>query len=374
VAPRESGYCGGVLQNVLGSVVLLGVMTAACGQSAADSGDAGSTGGSSSSSTGGDSSGTTGTGGVPTSGGETTAAVTTSEGTSTTSGATSGEATTGTTETGSGEGGETSTGGSTGEGFCDPDAVLDAVSFNYIKTVDVGVVGISAGYYNLKAGELVFLAASGSGVRMTLDGAVLGDVEAPAAVADDLDGAVYDPATDTALLVDRDCNLAEVDPVTLAEISVDVIDAVKFDVDLCTGVALGVDGNLYVASVGTDEVVVVSRDLMDEVDRFNVQDAGITSIDGIALIPGSENFLISSGTMPAAGIFTATGGIVAPPSDIGGGSAPLVGGVMPSSPDALFSVCANGQVWLCAGLQSSECFKYAPEGGGEDVCGCLMEL
>ena len=123
--------------------------------------------------------------------------------------------------------------------------------------------------------------------------------------------------------------------------------------------------------MGTDEVVVISRDLMDEVDRFDVQSEGILAIDGITAIAGSENFLITSSSMPVAAIFSPTGQVIAPASEIGGGTAPLVGGGMLDEPDGLFGVCANGQVWLCAGPPSSDCFKYAPEGGGEDVCGCL---
>ncbi len=353
--------------------MLLGVVTTACGQTGADDGAAGSTSGGSSS-TGGDSAGSTGTGGEPTtSAGGTTVMATSGEvGTTTVLTSTSGEP-----STSGGEGSSTGndTTGETGDtdGGCDPDAVLDAVSFNYVKTVDVGVEGVTAGYYNVAANELVFLAASGEGVRLQLDGTMIGAVEAPAGVSGGLDGAVYVPGEDVALLLDEDCNLAEVDPVTLAEISVEAIDVVQFDVSQCSGIALGPGGDLYVASLGTDEVVVISRDLTDEVDRFDVANKGISVIDGISRIAGSENFLIASGAMPAAGIFTATGEIVAPAAEIGGGTAPLVGGVMPSIPDGLFSACVNGQVWLCAGLQSSDCYKYAPEGGGESLCECLLE-
>lgn len=353
--------------------MLLGVVTAACGQTGADDGAAGSTSGGSSSS-GGDSTGSTGTVGVPTtSAGDTTVTATSVGETGTTEAAPS---TSGETSTSGGEGSSTGddmtgeTGGT--DGGCDPDAVLDAVSFNYVKTVDVGVAGVTAGYYNVAANELVFLTASGEGVRLELDGTMIGAVEAPPMVSGGLDGAVYVPGEDTALLIDEDCNLAEVDPVTLAEISVEAIDAVQFDVAQCSGIALGPGGDLYVASLGTDEVVVISRDLTDEVDRFDVGSKGISVIDGISLIAGSENFLIVSGAMPAAGIFTATGEIVAPAAEIGGGMAPLVGGVMPSIPDGLFGACVNGQVWLCAGLQSSDCYKYAPEGGGESLCECLL--
>lgn len=374
VRTGESGYSGAVPVNVRRVSVLLAAVMTGCGQGGSEDSAEASTSAAAASS-GGGSTGSTGTGGAPTTSGEATSETGSSEPAATSSSGAEVVTTSGSTETsGTSEGGQTSSGEestSTTDGACEPDAVLDAVSFNFIKAVDVEVPGVTAGYYNPAAGELVFLAASGQGVRLELDGTVIGEVEAPMVVAGGLDGAVYDPATDTALLIDGDCDVAEVDAVTLALIGVDAIDAVAFGVESCSGVALGPGGGLYVASMGTDEVVVVSRDLMDEVDRFDVKAAGISAIDGVAAIVGSENFLITSGVMPVAAIFSSTGEVVVPAAEIGGGTAPLVGGGALEEPDGLFGACVNGQVWLCAGAPSSECFKYAPEGGGGDVCGCL---
>ena len=244
------------------------------------------------------------------------------------------------------------------------------VSYNFVKVTDLGLVGVSAGYYNSAAGELVFLSKAGTGVRTELGGVELGDVAAPMALGE-LDGAVYDPATDTALLIDKACVVAEVDPVTLAELSVVPLDADMLAIESCSGIAQGPGGSLFIASRATDEVVVISRDLMDEVDRFSASGNGIESIDGITAIPGSENFLLTSGAGSFAAILTQGGEVVSPATEIGGGIAPLVGGGELAAPDGLFSVCANGQVWLCRGLTTS-CSKFAPEGGGDDVCDCLV--
>lgn len=244
------------------------------------------------------------------------------------------------------------------------------MSYNFVKVTDVGVDGVTAGYYNSAAGELVFLSGSGAGVRLELDGTLLGAVAVPMMLIGQLDGAVYDPATDTALLIDKGCIVAEVDPVTLAEVSAEQLDVDTLAIESCSGIAMGVDGDLFIASRATDEVVVISRDLMDEVDRFSASGNGIESIDGITAIPGSENLLLTSGAGSYAAILTGGGVVVSPATEIGGGIAPLVGGGELDAPDGLFSVCANGQVWLCRGLTTS-CSKFAPEGGGEDVCDCV---
>ena len=73
------------------------------------------------------------------------------------------------------------------------------------------------------------------------------------------------------------------------------------------------------ASYGTDEMVTISRDGLQEVGRVNVLDtAGIDGFDGIALIAGSENFLIMS-TAPTtrAAIVNPAGGVVVASSDLG---------------------------------------------------------
>jgi hypothetical protein len=363
--------------RVRASCLLIFGVTTACGQAPADteasmSAASESSGAASTTATSAPTTGAPGTTSGSTGEGTTTgeAASSSSEGGATTSGSTSGTGgTSGDATTGEGS---SSGEASTGDGVCTPDEVLDAVSYNYVKTTDVGLEGVTAGFFNALDLELVFLTGTGEGVRLALDGSPIDGVMAPAAVAVDLDGAVYDPATHTALLVDHDCNLAEVDPVTLAEIDVEAIDTIKFDLGQCSALALGYDGNLYVGNLTGDEVVVISRDLKTEVDRFDVAAVGIAAIDGISLIPGSENFLVTSNDPPVAAILSAQGEVVAPITDIGGPIAPLVGGVTPEGPDALFSVCTNGQVWLCGGPTTTDCYKYAPEGGGGDVCGCLL--
>lgn len=346
--------------------VLVLVSLCSCGGPPADDGGGGSTGAAGSSG---------GTSAAPTTG-----AATTSTSTSTTSGESSGEpATTGAPTTGGTSTGE-STGTSTGTGtedsgeestttgdFCD--GVLDVVSHNYVKTVDNGLTGLTGAYYNAAKGELVFLSATGPGRRAKLSGDPIGVVAAPPEVAPGLDGAAYDAAGDVALLIDQDCELAEVDPVTLELLSLEVVDPVEFGLQTCSGIAVGPGGDLFLTSQDSDEVVVVSRDLADEVRRWDLAADGLTGPDGIARVAGSDNVLVV-GSDGKAAIYTHEGVLVVPASDIGGGLAPLVGGGPLAAPDALTSVCVNGQAWLCEGGQGEGCRQFAPEGGGADVCAC----
>lgn len=268
-----------------------------------------------------------------------------------------------------------STGGTTGDsgGFvCVPEDVPDALAFTYAKTVDIGLGDVQASYYNIAAGELVFLSHQGKGKRVALDGTVLGDVTAPPQVTQVLDGATYDQVNQTALLVDQACNFAEVDALTMDVILLDKIDVAKFEINVCGGVALGLDGHLYVASVLTDEVVVITRDLSTLVRRFKVDDDGLGNIDGISLIAGSENFLVLSTFDLMAGIFDPLGNPIVTGTKIGSGP-PLVGGDNPKIPDASLTVCANGHVWVCEGLanQKTGCYVYTPE-VESDSCPCVL--
>ena len=220
---------------------------------------------------------------------------------------------------------------------CDPNAVPDALQFNYVKTIDIGLGNIQASYYNIEAQEMVFLSYAGPGKRVALDGTILGDVKAPVEVTNILDGATYDPISKTALLVDQPCNFAEVDAVTLAPISLTTLDA-KFGLSICSGLAVGLDGNLWVTSTNTEEVVVITRDLQTEVARYKVDVLGLTNVDGISLIAGSENFLVLSTFDLKAAILTPGGGLIVPASTIGGAMPPLVGGDTPAIPDAVLTL------------------------------------
>ncbi|MEZ4452262.1 MAG: hypothetical protein R3B09_22540 [Nannocystaceae bacterium] len=195
--------------------------------------------------------------------------------------------------------------------------VADNTAFTYLKTVDIGLKDIQSSYYNIAAGELVFFSYQGPGKRVALDGTVLGDVAPPPEVTKILDGATYDQVNGTALLLDQTCNFAEVDPVTMDVVLLDKVDDVKFGIVTCGGLALGLDGHLYIASTQTDEIVVITRDLQTLVRRFKVDDDGLSNIDGVSLIAGSENFLLLSTFDLKAEIVDPLGNVVVPASTIG---------------------------------------------------------
>ena len=255
---------------------------------------------------------------------------------------------------------------------CDPNQVEDTLAFTYVSQFDTGIPDavLQASYYNSDADEVMIMSFSGKARRFKVDGTPLSDVfDVPPAALPKLDGATYDPLTKVGLLINQDCVLNEVEPKTLAILKTQPLG---FGMSICAGLALGLDNNLYIASYGTDEMVTISRDGSQELGRVNVvQAAGLDGFDGIALIAGSENFLIMS-TAPTtkAAIVNPAGGVVVAASDLGQAAPPMIGG-MPDLPDAVLTLCGNGHAWVCEAYKAT-CFDYAPEDGDKNACACLI--
>jgi len=255
---------------------------------------------------------------------------------------------------------------------CDLGQVPDTLGFTFSKKFDTGIPDavLQATYYNSAADEVMVMSFSGKARRFDLDGGALSDVfDVPPEAQPKLDGATYDPALGRALLITQGCVLTEVEPQTLAVIE---SKPLGFDMSICAGLALGLDNNLYIASYGTDEMVVLSRDGSEEIRRIDMIDkVGLKGLDGVTLIAGSENFLVMS-TSPAAvsAIIDGFGNVVVPVAPIGLGEAPLSGG-MPELPDAVLTICGNGHAWLCEANKST-CFDYVPEDGDKNACSCLI--
>jgi hypothetical protein len=293
----------------------------------------------------------------------------TGEATSTTATTTATTATTTASESSTGAG---TTGSSTGEFVCDPNDVEDTLAFTYVGQFDTGIPDavLQASYYNVDADEVMIMSFSGKARRFTVDGVPLGDVfDVPPQALPKLDGATYDPVTKVGLLINQDCVLNEVEAQTLAILKTQPLG---FGMSICAGLALGLDNNLYIASYGTDEMVTISRDGLKELGRVNlVQVAGLDGFDGIALIAGSDNFLVMS-TSPTtkAAIVNPAGGVVVPASDLGQAMPPMIGG-MPMLPDAVLTLCGNGHAWVCEAYKAT-CFDYAPAGGDQNACECLV--
>ena len=331
---------------------------------------------------------TTVTTGTP---GTTTDAPTTGPGTTTTTGPTGGASETGSTsDTGTSDDpttqattsqttGATSTTTATtsdssdsGGLVCDPNEVEDTLAFTYVSQFDTGIPDavLQASYYNSDADEVMIMSFSGKARRFKVDCTAIGDVfDVPPEALPKLDGATYDPLNKVGLLINQDCVLTEVEPQTLAVLKTQQLG---FGMSVCAGLALGLADNLYIASYGTDEMVTLSRDGLTELGRVNVVDAaGIDGFDGIALIAGSENFLIMS-TSPTtkAAIVNPAGGVVVAASDLGQALPPMIGGT-PDLPDAVLTLCVNGHAWVCEAYKAT-CFDYAPEDGDKNACACLI--
>lgn len=310
----------------------------------------------------------------------TTSGVSDSETTSspTTTDATTTSPTTSTTDAGTTDitttavGSTSTTTNTTGAAVCDPNEVEDTIAFTYVGKFDTGIpdMVLQASYYNSDADEVMIMSFSGKARRFQVDGTAIGEVfDVPAQALPKLDGATYDPIGKVGLLINQGCVLTEVEPQTLAVLK---SQPLGFGMSVCAGLALGLDNNLYIASYGTDEMVTISRDGLSEVGRVNVQQlAGIDGFDGIALIAGSENFLIMS-TSPStkAAIVTPAGGVIVPASDLGQAAPPMIGG-MPMLPDAVLTLCGNGHAWVCEAYNAT-CFDYAPADGDKNACACLI--
>lgn len=316
--------------------------------------------------------GTTAATSEPTGGGSLTGTAdtgTTAMATTSTS-STSGESTSGESTGGSSTAGESSEG--TSGGFvCDPNVVADTVAFTYVSKFDTGITDkiLQASYYNTVADEVMIMSFNGQARRFTVDGAPIGDVFAvPPEALPQLDGATFDPVQIRGLLINQGCVLTEVEPQTLAVISTQQLG---FGMSVCAGLALGVDGNLYIASYGSNEMVVLTRDGLTEVRRIAMGTVPLTGFDGLALIAGSENFLVmSTSPVTEAAIIDAFGAVVVPPSALGQAAAPMIGG-MPMLPDAVLTICGNGHAWVCEAYEAT-CFDYAPDDGDKNACACIL--
>ena len=322
---------------------------------------------------------TTGTDGAPTGGGTSggpggtgtgeagasTTSVTVT--TATTAEPTSGESGATTTQAGSTSGAAT-----TEAAACDPNIVADTLAFTYVKKFDTGIADkiLQASYYNTVADEVMIMSYNGQARRFTVDGTAIGDVfNVPPEALPSLDGATFDPVQERGLLINQGCVLVEAEPQTLALISAQQLG---FGMSICAGLALGLDGNLYIASYGTNEMVVLTRDGLTEVRRIDMgAQVDLTGFDGLALIAGSENFLVmSTSPVTEAAIIDPLGGVIQPPTALGQASPPMIGG-MPMLPDAVLTICGNGHAWVCEAYDAT-CFDYAPDDGDKNACECIL--
>ena len=286
-----------------------------------------------------------------------------------TSTSTTGELTTSTTESLST--GDSSGSSSTGEAECVIADVEDTLAFTYSKSIDLAPIGtIQASFYNQDAKEIVFFSFFGQGRRYSLDGTPLGDVMAPPEALPALDGASFDQINRVGMLITQGCAIVDVDPITMATLAVIQLDTAKFGLNVCAGVAIGVDGSMYVTSFFTDEIVVMTRDGQTELDRIDLAAAGLPRPDGVSLIAGSENFLVLSTTMIQSGILTPAGDVIVGPAPTGQALPPMIGGAI-TNPDAVLTVCGNGHAWLCDEY-GTKCHDYVPMDGDKDACACTI--
>jgi len=251
---------------------------------------------------------------------------------------------------------------------CDPDRIPDTMSFSLDQTIDVGVSTLQAAYYDTVRDEVTVLSFYGQGKVFDTAGNELRDVVVPSEALPSLDGGAYDAARDLALLVRQDCTLVEVDPATMTAVRSVPLGAMH-SMSICAGVAIAPNGDLYLASYGTNEVVVVASSDFSFVLRENLATVGLPGVDGIAEIAGSDNFLVNSTSTAQAMIIDAAAQVVVPASPFG--SPPLEGIAAGGTLDSMVTICGNGHTWLCDEYGLT-CSDFAPEDGDKESCGCLV--
>lgn len=244
-----------------------------------------------------------------------------------------------------------------------PQAV-GAQSYRYVRSITppIGEAYYQASFFDTTRNRLATFGFSAPypGALFQADGALIARVMAPAlGTTVGLDGADYDPTMDRGILITQDCRVHEINPGTFALIT----QRTLVGADTCAGVALGADGNLYVASYGTREIVVYPREGTAALRRFSTTGIGNGLMDNLAQLPGTTSFLVGTNTGMMA-IISATGVVLSGPGMVGT-AAPLLGG-MPINADGATGISTNGQVFFCDHPTSpmpgtmSSCHFYAP--------------
>jgi fibro-slime domain-containing protein len=251
---------------------------------------------------------------------------------------------------------------------CNP--ISDNKSFVWQATKDIGISTLQGAYHDVDRDELAvfsYYPSIGGKVFDRITGALKRDEKHPPGLAN-IDGATYDPATKHALFVDQSCNLVEAPTTDLTKTT--GFGLAKHGGSVCAGIAIGRDGNLYIVSHGTNEVIVVGRDGSKLVRKFSTAKI-FGGIDGILSIPGSNKFLIAASASGLSAIIDSEGNVVVPAAQSGTPKSPLTGGE-PFVSDGLLGICSTGHIWACD-ESGTKCRDFAPAGGDVNTCPCLGE-
>ena len=238
-----------------------------------------------------------------------------------------------------------------------------AQTFTFVAKYTVGGAG-EATYYDSDQNLMGICAPAGTCLMFHLDGTAAGNYTTP--TSGFLDAADYDPVQHHVIFVTQDCVVTEADSVTHAKVS---SATVGFGASICAGVALGRDNNLYVASYGGGQVIVVDRTATNLVRKIDLSPLGFGGIDGITNVPGSDNIIVLSSGGSGAMTITPMGVKVSGPSAVGTGAI-FMGGPPAAVPDDLSAICKTGHVWICEAY-AGVCYDYAPATGvTAGSCGC----
>lgn len=223
-----------------------------------------------------------------------------------------------------------------------------AQTYPLFRTVDAPMFTPQASFYNPVRDELVVIAYDGTNAQIyNAAGDLLRATAAlPTPLGTEVDGAAYDGVTAVGVVVRHNCEVIELDPVTLAILSSRVLggSGTIAAPTLCAGVDIGTGGTLFVADYFSARVLEYPRTGTTPVREFTT---AVMGIDNLARAPGTDLLMIASNQGQFA-IYRESGALVSGPSLLGTG---IVLGAHTrtnmAGSDGLTFVGTSGRLWFC---------------------------
>jgi MYXO-CTERM domain-containing protein len=230
-----------------------------------------------------------------------------------------------------------------------PASLASAQAYPLTRTVAAPAFVPQASFYNPVRDELVVIAFEGDSAQIydANGDLVRAASPLPSPLGMSVDGAAYDGVAATALVVRHNCEVIELDPVTLAVVtrrSLTGSASVPLPT-LCAGIDVGSDGNLYVADYNSARVLVYPRTGTEPFRAFPI---AVALPDNLARLPGTNRMMVANNAGGVFAIYDESGALLDGPSPLGTGI--LLGTHTRSNSagsDGLTFVGTTGRLWFC---------------------------
>jgi cysteine-rich repeat protein len=230
-----------------------------------------------------------------------------------------------------------------------PASLGSAQAYPLTRTVAAPVFVPQASFYNPVRDELVVIAFEGDSAQIYNSNGDLVRAASllPTPLGMSVDGAAYDGVAATALVVRHNCEVIELDPVTLGVITRRSLtgSGTVPPPTLCAGIDVGSDGNLYVADYNSARVLVYPRTGTTPLRAFSI---AVALPDNLARLPGTNRLMVANNSGGLFAIYDEAGTLLDGPSPIGTG---IILGTHTRSntagSDGLTFVGTTGRLWFC---------------------------